>query len=754
MKRPLAVTGFVYLAASAAALFLNSKLLLFVGAAVLLCIAVSLKSVHLRKNGVVPLVLITVFAALVSVGVYTSSKVTPTEKLAGKSAVIEAELTELPYMQNDRYYYSVNARTLKSRDGKIYHDVKLLVYCDEPLNASPSDIITADVRLSATKNSYDISKGIIYRAGLPYPRVTRVSPQENKPLYYYVLMLRQLVCEKIDSLLPQDTAAFVKAFLLGDSHSLDGDTLNSLRTAGLSHIIVVSGLHVSVLVNLLMMLFIKLLRLKKRTSLLICGVIILLYMALAGFPPSVVRAGIMHLVVLLCAYIFRRSDPMAALGLSLLIILAAKPYAATDISLLLSFSATFGILVSQKPMAAWINARLFTAQKSSVRRRSIILSAGRLIADVITVTISAVVFSLPVTIIYFRQVPLYGVLSSVLVAFTVPVLMVSVLLMIVIGFLSVFAAASFSYLTVALTRQILFTAKTVSELPFSRVTFYYSFVPMWVGLCVILAAALYLQRNMRFRVRIFALSAALTFVFSLTADYFIRQDAVSIYIPDTGQGVTVMLSCGDTSALLACGGDYTFINDTANEIRTRSSERVSYLLLLDKDRKISSFAERLLSDIHVDTAGVYDPDSFNEGVREALRKCSRVISFSSLDGTVRVMETGGFRIESLRKYKTCAAFVRVKNMSILLCCDGTDCEDLPGEWRSADMLIVNGELKNTALLHYDILVISDGEKYSDITYRELDTAAVVRRTYEDGSVTIKLDRNNHLTEVRESNWLS
>ena len=158
MKRPLAVTGFVYLAASAAAVFLSQGILLSVGAVVLLCAAVSLKSARLRKTGVVPLVLITVLAAFVSVGVYTSSKVVPTEKLAGKPVIIEAEITDLPYRQNDRYYYSVNAKTLKSRDGKVYNDVRLLVYSDEPLDASPSDIITADVRLSA-KNRFSSSTG-------------------------------------------------------------------------------------------------------------------------------------------------------------------------------------------------------------------------------------------------------------------------------------------------------------------------------------------------------------------------------------------------------------------------------------------------------------------------------------------------------------------------------------------------------------------------------------------------------------------
>ncbi len=755
MKRPLAVTGFVYLAASAAAVFLGQGALLPIGAVLLLCFAVSLKSAYLRKNGNVPLALAAALAAFVSVGAYTAAKITPVANLAGKPAVIEAELTDLPYEQNGRFYYSVNAKSLRSRDGKLYHDVKLLVYCDEPLNVSPSDIIAADVKLSASQNIYDISKGVAYRARLSYPQTAAIRPQEDKPIYYYPLMLRRLVCEKTDMLLPQNEAAFAKAFLLGDSHSLDSGTLESLRIAGLSHVIVVSGLHAAIIVHLIMLLFTGLLRMKKRTAALICIAVLVLYMALAGFPPSVVRAGIMQIVMLICALIFRRSDPVAALGLSLLVILAAKPYAAADISLLLSFSATFGIITAQKPMSAWINGRLFPVQKGkNIRRRSFIISAGRSLVDIITVTLSAVLFSLPVTILYFRQVPLYGVLSSLLVTFTLPLLMGSILLMLVMGYLLPILAAPFSYITMILIRQILFSAEMVSGLPFARVELYYSFVPLWVVLCAALAAALYFQRKMRFRVRLFALAAVLTFIFGYTADYFIQKETVTVFVPDTGQGVTALVRYGDTSVVLACGGDRSFMNDTVSEIVKRSYGKADHLLLLGRDRSVSSFAERLLNELDVYTAGVYDAESCSDGVRESLKGCSQVFGFNAVDGKIHDVETGGISIESLRKYKACAVFVRVKGLRILLCCGGTDCAYLPEEWRSADILIVNGEQENTDLLGFGTLIISDSEKYSDITYRELYGAAAVRRTYEDGSITLRLDRNDHLTEVRESNWLS
>ena len=756
MKRPLAVTGFVYLAASAAAVFLGQSALIPVGAALLFCAAFSLKCTRLRMGGIVPLVLITSLAAFVSVGVYTASSVTPVQGLSGQQVIIEAELCDLPYQRYDQYYYTVNARELKARDGTLYHDVKLLLYCDEPLDAAPYDIIKTEVRLSARQNSYDNAKGIIYRAYLPYPQVASVNVPESRPLNYYALKLRYHVLERIDSLLPEEQADFVKAFLLGDRYSLSDETVSVLRSAGLSHIIAVSGLHVTIITYLLMILLSGVLRLKKRTSALICVLALLLYMALTGFTPSVVRAGIMHLVVLLCTAFFRRSDPMAALGLSLLVILIAKPYAAADISLLLSFSATLGILMAQKPMSEYISGRLFPSpEHRSIRRKSFIRTAGMFLIDAITVSFSAVLFSLPVTILYFRQIPVYGVLSSLLTVLTVPLLMGSVLLMLLFSMTTVLGALAspFAFIAGILTGQILSVAGLVSRLLFSQVSLYYRFVPVWVVFCVVLASALYLRKDKRHRVRIFALTALLTFVSGCTASLISQRDAVSIYVPHVGQGITAVIRDGDKTVVLACGGEKTYTTEAVDCIRYSPSDKISYLLLMNKNGSVSGYAARLMTEFGVETAGIYDEERFSDEVRAGLETCGRVLSFSSAEGKESCVEIGHCRIESLREKGVCAVRLIVKNYRLLLCCDGTDCGRLPQEWLVNDMLIVHGELKNTGLLSYDTLIISDREKYSDITYRELDGDRVLR-TYEDGNISFRLRGEDQLIEMRERNWLS
>ena len=739
MKRPLAVTGFVYLAASAAAVFLGQGVLLPAGAVMLLGLAMSLKCSRTRRNGAVPLALITALAAFAAVGLYNNAKIVPAEKLAGKQAVINAELCELPYQRYGQYYYTVNALELKSRDGSILHDVKLLVYADEPLEFSPSDIITADVRISRTHNSYDRSKGIIYRAFLPYPQTVRLHEQEHKPLYYYILKMRYGICQRIERLLPDEEAAFVKAFLMGDSYSFDDDTVSSLRAAGLSHIIVVSGLHVAVIVNILMLLFVRIMRMKKRRAAVICSAVLLLYMAVSGFSPSVVRAGIMQIIPMLCAFAFRRSDPFAALGAALLMILIAKPYAAADISLLLSFSATLGILLIQRPMAVRISKGLFRVSRGR-RKNRLLISAGAVILDAFTVTLSAVIFALPVTVLYFRQVPAYSVVSSMLTSFALPFLMGSVLIMLVldISFVLSFLAVPAAFVTGLLTRQILFTADIVSGLPFAYIQLYWGFVPLWVILCAALAAVLYLRRNMRHRIRLFALTAALTFMVGYAANYLVQRDTVTILVPQVGQGVTVMIRNGNDSFVIACGGENSYTQSAVHELCLGSEKSIEYLLLPGKDKEVSRFAENILRDISVDAAGIYDERSYSASVRQALDKCGKVLRYNANDGKIRSIGQDGCVIESLRAYRICAVYVHIKSCRVLLCCDGTDCAGLPEEWLSTDILIVNGELKNTGLLSYDTLIISDREKYSDITYREIDSDGSALRTYMDGSITLKI----------------
>ncbi len=139
-------------------------------------------------------------------------------------------------------------------------------------------------------------------------------------------------------------AAILKGLMLGDKSSFSDKLYDTFSNAGLSHIVAVSGMHLSILFSSLSLLFFKA-RTHKKATYIILVPIIVIFVAAAQFTPSVCRSAIMMLVMIFAALTHQRYTPINALFLSIIVITLITPYAVFSKSLILSFGATLGILV-------------------------------------------------------------------------------------------------------------------------------------------------------------------------------------------------------------------------------------------------------------------------------------------------------------------------------------------------------------------------------------------------------------------------
>ena len=87
-------------------------------------------------------------------------------------------------------------------------------------------------------------------------------------------------------------------------------------------------------------------------------IFLFLYMAVTGFHTPVVRAGMMQIFVLAANITLKKSDSFNILGLSALVICFINPYAVADVSFIMSFCATFGILLISRKISLWILERI------------------------------------------------------------------------------------------------------------------------------------------------------------------------------------------------------------------------------------------------------------------------------------------------------------------------------------------------------------------------------------------------------------
>lgn len=135
-------------------------------------------------------------------------------------------------------------------------------------------------------------------------------------------------------------AATARAIMLGDGDALPEDVYDNFRMAGLSHILAVSGLHVSFMALLMGWLLRPVLGWLRAF---ITAIMLAMYCALAGFTPSVMRAAIMGMVALCAQRAGLLYDAPSSLGIAAVLIVILRPGAALDTGFALSFGSVLSI---------------------------------------------------------------------------------------------------------------------------------------------------------------------------------------------------------------------------------------------------------------------------------------------------------------------------------------------------------------------------------------------------------------------------
>ncbi|WP_245683860.1 DNA internalization-related competence protein ComEC/Rec2 [Vulcanibacillus modesticaldus] len=147
----------------------------------------------------------------------------------------------------------------------------------------------------------------------------------------------------IDSLFGGRQAGFMKSILLGERDDLANELFNDFSILGLSHLLAISGLHLSILTLMLFWLFGKL-RITKQNTAYIVSFLLIGYMFFTGASPSVVRATVMA-ILMFYGLIFKRSFlALQSFGIALMLMSFYNPMWIFDVGFQLSFVITFYIL--------------------------------------------------------------------------------------------------------------------------------------------------------------------------------------------------------------------------------------------------------------------------------------------------------------------------------------------------------------------------------------------------------------------------
>lgn len=215
--------------------------------------------------------------------------------------------------------------------------------------------------------------------------------------------LRRQITSRFREFLPEPQAGLLAGVVLGSKDGLSSDFYQDLKKTGTVHMVVASGMNVTIVAGTL--LGFLLLFLSRRRALILAVLGIWFYVFLSGGEIPVLRAGLMATFVFLAQGLGREGDSWRALIWAGLILLLLDPSSLFDLGFQLSFLATFGLLFFGPKLDTWL-ARIPKVARTDLSQ-----------------TLGAQAATFPVIWWHFGQYSPFSPLVNVLVTFTLPLMM-------------------------------------------------------------------------------------------------------------------------------------------------------------------------------------------------------------------------------------------------------------------------------------------------------------------------------------------
>ncbi len=608
MRRMMWFTAGFALACAACAYLLPVKFLLLI-AGILAAFSLGLMIIAGRNRKLrIPGVLL--LGCAVGVGwffCYDLFYVNTARAYDGQTLPLTVEVTDYSW---DTAYGTAAQGKLQLEDRSF----QVQVYLQERRELEPGDTLTGEFRLRLTaaggekQETYHQGKGIFL---LLYARNDVAVSHPSDPGGYWPARLRQKILALLDAVFPEDARGFAKALLMGETAELDYETDTALKLSGIRHVAAVSGLHVSILFT-----FLYQFAGKRRYFTAIVGLpVLLLFAAVAGFSPSVTRAVLMQALMILAMLFNREYDPPTALAFAVLVMLGVNPLAVTSVSLQLSAGCMVGIFLFSGKISGYLldDKRLGPAKGKSLKAR-----LSRWTVSSISISLSSMAVTAPLSAFYFGTVSLIGILTNLLTLWLITYIFYGIALACIAGAVLLPLGQGIAWLIAWGIRIVLGTADVFSRFPLAAVYTCSVYILIWLVLSYVLLGLFFLGKKKQPGLLCFGITAALAVAVALSW-LEPRLRPIQATVLDVGQGQCVLVQSYGKTYMVDCGGDTgDLAADSASQmLLSQGISRLDGLILTHYDRDHAGGVLSLMTRIGVDA--LYLPEIADDtGIKDAL----------------------------------------------------------------------------------------------------------------------------------------
>lgn len=726
MKRLLATVGLTYLSVlSVVFYFANGKItnIIIVFSALSAFVGIFFKVIKNKiriKKSLADLLItvgVTAFAACITIILYSNYIYQPVIiNYSDKELNIEGYICDEVQKNENSNVYIIASDKINGNS----ENVKIRLVSIVDLKVEDFDRITANFTASKTDEGYNLSKGIYLTAFYDEESDNLKSTGEKQfSLYSFAVNIRKAMKSSLDSLLPESSSSLCKAVLLGDKQALSNDVKDNFSNTGTSFLIVVSGMHLSIIVGFALFLIKKIIKNRYAVAAIILALVIG-FMAVTGFTPSVVRSGIMLILTYCSKVVFRRTDGLNSLGAAAIVLTIFNPFSVGDIGMLLSFSATTGIILWANKIASYLYRKLHLKGKHKFIRGAI---------NLIAVSVSASLWIIPITTVAFHRISPFAVLTALFAEPIVAVVLICAMLASILYLCPVisFLAYPFAFGADIFGNLLLKIISIFASIPYCCVNSDKPYFYIWLIFTVLLVIIGYSIKAKGFYVRCAVTASAVVLTVGWAVYAIIGSNTATLKIYNVGSGVTASVECGSNMSFISCGGTnssaYQIIEDISGDFSSIDS-----IIIPNTKLKYSKYLPEIISEFDVSNILVYD----NNNDRKRLDKYSGTIDTFSGDCHFTINLNPMTTLDVINIDTVTYQYLNINGSTVLFVPSKSDIAKLPEKYRTCDYLLVDSNVKNRELLSCKNVIFSGDKNLLESRYSSVKEISDNIYTTSDG----------------------
>ncbi len=429
-----------------------------------------------------------------------------------------------------------------------------------------------------------------------------------------IIKLRKYIKSKLREKLKKENSELAISLIVGDRSHISSEVEDNFKKANLMHMLAISGAHFSYVI--LIATFISNRLQHKRLGQLIQIIAIIFFMNLTGNTASVVRAGIMSILLIGSSICKRQNDSLNNIAISAIIQIINNPYIIFDSGFMLSYSGVLGIILFYKKISEHIHFKS------------------------IALTISANIFIIPIMIYNFHTISGSFIISNICASWLLGII-------IILEFISLCIPIKLLYmildLLIMMLRKI---AEICANIPFAQM-----YVPRYAIFFVIVIYILIFCRKLKCRKYVYSfltIGVSILLIVNFTDVY---QDRMRINFIDVGQGDSCLIRYKGTNIMIDSGGSLSKNKDGKsydigenvlnNYLLNRGITRLDYIMASHFDEDHSQGFVFLLKNMKVKNVIIseqYKTSSIYEQFKQICKKQNIQIIYVKSGDEIRIKD--------------------------------------------------------------------------------------------------------------------